>query len=95
MIKTARKLAAGKIDSPRLEARMLIAHVLGIETSEVRFCRANLDSVQQKQLKKMLKERLSHKLRWAMPEFIALKTCWTWASARGASCSPFSLIVPN
>lgn len=61
MIKTARKLAAGKIDSPRLEARMLIAHVLGIETSEVRFCRANLDSVQQKQLKKMLKERLSHK----------------------------------
>ena len=58
MIKTARKLAAGKIDSPRLEARMLIAHVLGIETSEVRFCRANLDSVQQKQLKKMLKERL-------------------------------------
>ncbi|MBQ9035587.1 MAG: peptide chain release factor N(5)-glutamine methyltransferase [Alphaproteobacteria bacterium] len=56
---TMQKLAEFHIESPRLEARILLAHVLNCQTSDI-ICNATLNSKQQNELKSLIQRRIAH-----------------------------------
>jgi len=59
-LSTVQKLAAAKIESPRLEARLLFAEILGCAPEEIHQD-IILTTKQKEQLEAMLKQRLRHK----------------------------------
>ncbi len=56
-----RRLAEGQIPSPRLEARLLIANTLGVDTNELNPFVVKLDDAQTEKLMQSLQDRLKHK----------------------------------
>lgn len=58
--KVVQKLAQAGIESPRLEARLLIAYVAGIDSNQV-FSDIELDAVQTAQLHNVVAQRAAHK----------------------------------
>lgn len=55
------RLAEGKIASPRLEARLLIAYALGIEADELNPFAVKLNDAEMQKLMQALQDRLNHK----------------------------------
>lgn len=55
------KLRRAGIESPRLEARMMVAHVLGIDCRSLSDYEEELDDIQKFELENLVAERLTHK----------------------------------
>lgn len=55
------KLKRAGIEASRLEARMLTAHVLGIDYRQLSGCETELDDIQKFELENLVAERLTHK----------------------------------
>lgn len=55
------RLAEGKIPSPRLEARLLLAYALGVDADTLNLFALELDDAQLHKLDQALKARLAHK----------------------------------
>lgn len=55
------KLRRAGIESPRLEARMMVAHVLGIDYHCLSDCEEELNDIQKFELENLVAERLAHK----------------------------------
>lgn len=55
------KLKRAGIEASRLEARMLTAHVLGIDYRQLSSCETELDDIQKFELENLVAERLTHK----------------------------------
>lgn len=56
---TIQKLAEFHIESPRLEARVLLAHVLHCQTSDI-ICNITLNSKQKNELNSLIQRRIAH-----------------------------------
>jgi len=70
------KMVSAKISSPRLEARLLLAFVLGCEDSEVDVFNVNLSEEQSKKLENILKKRLED--RWPLDKIIGRKSFYKY-----------------
>lgn len=70
------KMVSAKIASPRLEARLVLAFVLGCKDSEVDVFNVNLSEEQSKKLENVLKKRLEDK--WPLDKIIGRKSFYKY-----------------
>ena len=66
------KMVSAKIASPRLEARLLLAFVLGCEDSKLDVFNVRLSEEQSRKLENVLKKRLEDK--WPLDKIIGKKS---------------------
>lgn len=70
------KMVSAKIASPRLEARLLLAFVLGCEDNEVDVFNVRLSEEQSRKLENVLKKRLEDK--WPLDKIIGIKSFYKY-----------------